>query len=450
MINKKKYFIFIILIISLNHCSFDKKSGIWKGYEKEVKRVGELEEQNESFKSKVKVFSTSDEFAKEVNAKEEMSLKEPAKNIAWAMPGLNLQNSLGNLALGGFQNKFLSDKVGKNKFALLQKIQSPLFYENNLVLSDDKGTLYKINRKGQKYWKVNIYGKIYKKLHKNLTFAIYNKTIYVADNIGFIYGVNFDNGNIIWKKNFGVPFKSRIKIFNDKIYIIDQDNRMLSLNIKDGSKVWDIPTLRTFIKSQDLLGLAVTKNGDLVFLNTTGDVLKVNSTNGRIYWSINSLTSLSAFVTDFFNSSDIVINENNAIFSSGKSTFSLNLQTGYVNWIAKLRSNNIPIIDKDNVFLVTNEGFYVNLNKKNGKIIWSTNILNSIKKKHRSTRISGFVMGSDKIIATTLNGYLIVCSAINGKVEYIKKISDSINSNPIIANNELYILTTSSKVLGFK
>ena len=59
-------------------------------------------------------------------------------------------------------------------------------------------------------------------------------------------------------------------------------------------------------------------------------------------------------------------------------------------------------------------------------------------------------MGSGKIYITTLNGYLIICSATNGIVEYNKKIAKSINTAPIISNGELYILTSSSKILGFK
>ena len=57
-------------------------------------------------------------------------------------------------------------------------------------------------------------------------------------------------------------------------------------------------------------------------------------------------------------------------------------------------------------------------------------------------------MGSGKIYAVTLNGYLIVSSASSGKVEFFKKIGDSINSAPIINNGKLYILTKKSRIFG--
>ena len=58
-------------------------------------------------------------------------------------------------------------------------------------------------------------------------------------------------------------------------------------------------------------------------------------------------------------------------------------------------------------------------------------------------------MGSGKVYVTTLNGFIIVCSATLGKVEYFKKIGDAIISSPIINNDSLYILTEKSRILGF-
>ena len=252
------------------------------------------------------------------------------------------------------------------------------------------------------------------------------------------------------EKNFAIPFKSNIKVVGNRIFIVDQDNRILCLNIKNGSKVWDVNTIKTFIKSQDLLSLAISKKGSVIVINSAGDVMKVNADTGRIYWSMNSLDSLSAYNADFFQSSDIVINNDDIIFSNTSSTYSVNINNGYINWKAKLKSSNVPIIDGDNVFLITNRGYFINLDRKTGKIIWSTNTLKILKKKRQSTNISGFVLGSGKVYITTTNGYLIICSATTGRNEYHLKIADSIDSTPIISNGELYILTRNSRILGFK
>jgi len=448
MINVIKYLVLFPLVFLLNHCSFDHKTGIWKGYEQEIKRVAKLEKENRIIKSKI--FASSDEFSKEIASKKSVKLNTPQNYDAWTMANLNLQNSLGNLYLEGTRKKFLKKRVGKNKIDMMQKISPPLFFKNYIILSDDNGSIFKINKKGRKVWKVNIYKKIYKKLYKNLTFALYEDNIYVADNIGFVYLVNFITGEVVWKKNFGIPFKSRIKVYDNKIFIVDQDNRMLCLDSKDGSIIWDILTIKTFIKSIDLLGLAISEKGYLIFSNSAGDVIKANISNGGVQWSMNSLISKSTFDSDFFKTSDIVIDKEVVIFSNISSTFSLNLDSGYANWISKITSSHTPIIDGNNIFLITDNGYFVNLDKRNGKILWSTNIFKVLKKKLQKTYISGFILGSDKIYITTLNGYLITCSALTGKVENKKRIASSINSAPIIINGELYVLTAKSRILGFR
>ena len=99
--------------------------------------------------------------------------------------------------------------------------------------------------------------------------------------------------------------------------------------------------------------------------------------------------------------------------------------------------------------MITDNGYFVVINKDSGKIISSTNILKILKKRIQKTKISGFIMGSEKFYAVTLNGYLIVSSAITGKVEYFKKIGDPITTSPIINNGKLYILTKNSRIFGF-
>ena len=450
MINKKNLIFFLIFIL-LNNCSFDKKSGIWKGGAKEKRRISELEKKQKEIIDVEKIYSSSENIIlKEKSLIKNIKLSQPNKNLSWEMTGLNNQNFLGNIYLTGIGNLFLKKKIGKSKF-FNSNITTPILsFENKLIISDDGGTIYNINESGSIKWKKNIYAKIYKKIYKNLTFSIYKNTIYVSDNVGFVYSLDFDTGEVIWIKNYGVPIKSKLKIFNDKIFLIDQDNRIFSLKTKDGSKIWDIRSISSFIKSQNLLSLAVTKEGDLVAINSSADLFRINGNSGEILWAINTSRSLYADATDFFKSSDIVIDDNEIIFSSGTSIYSYDLNKGSINWENEISSINIPIINKENIFIVSENGYFSILEKNTGKLISTTNILKILKEKKRETKITGFILGSDKIYSLTSNGYLIVSSAVSGKVEYSKKIGKKITSSPIINNGTLYILTENSKIFGFK
>ena len=287
--NKKIYLKFFFLIFFLSNCSFDSKTGIWSGSESEKKRVSDIEKEQQSIIEVIKIYKSHVLYEEEIVSKKSVKLTKPKKNLSWKMPGLNLQNFSGNNYLPGIEKIFLKKKIGKNKFSL-----------------------------------------------SKLTFTSHGESIYVADNIGFVYSINIDNGEIRWIKNHGIPFKSNIKIFDNKIILINQDNRVISFDTKSGDKVWDIRAIASFIKSQNFLGSAISKNGDLIVLNSSGDLIKVNATNGSIYWSLSTTESMLVHDTDFFRSSDVVLDKNNIIFSTANYTYSFNFDSGYINWKKKI------------------------------------------------------------------------------------------------------------------
>ena len=447
--NKKKNLIFFLIFILLVNCSFDNKTGIWSGSKKEKRRISELEKEQKQTKVVDYIYSSKSVYSKEISLTKKISISNPRKNLSWKMSSLNQQNFLGNIYLSGIDNIFLKKKIVKNKFPMSKIISSPLVFENNIIFSDNSGTIFNINQNGEINWKKNIYKKIYKKVYKNLVFSIYQNNIYVADNIGFIYSIGLNNGKLVWIKNHGIPIKSNIKIYKNKIFLINQDNRILCFNTKNGSKIWDIRSVPSFIKLQNFLSSAISKQGDVIAINSSGDLLKVNANNGKIAWSLNTLQSTLAHATDFFKSSEIVIIDDNIIVSSKSSLFSYNLNTGYTNWKQEVSSIGAPIIDGKNIFILTDNGYFVIIDKDTGIIISSTNILKILKKKKQETKITGFIMGSGKIYSVTSNGYLIVSSPVSGKVEYFKKIGDPVTSTPIINNGKLYILTKNSRIYGF-
>ena len=446
--SKKKNVIFFLVLILLANCSFDTKTGIWSGAEDEMKRIIELEKEQVKNKNIKKIYSSKNIYYIEKILTDKITLSQPKKNLSWKMPGLNNQNFLGNIYLSSVDNKFLKKKIGKNKLSLSKITTPPLIYKNNIFLSDDKGTIFSVDEYGDIIWKKNIYKKIYKKIYKNLTFTIYEDNIYVADNVGFIYAIASDSGKLIWIKNHGVPLKSKIKIFDNQIFLINQDNRLISFSTKSGSIIWNIRSSSSFIKSQNFLSLALSEQGDVIASTSSGDLLKVNSINGNVDWSLNTL-GISSEATDFFKSSDIVIINERIIFSNHQAIFSYDLNNGYMNWRTKVSSIAAPIVDGKNIFFVTEYGYFVIISLDTGEIISSTNILTILKKNKQSTRITGFIMGSGKIYSVTQNGYLIVSSSTSGKVENYKKIGSPITSSPIINNGKLFIYTEKSRILGF-
>ena len=447
MSKKIKYLSFFLLIILLAGCSFNK-SKIWTGSEKEKEKISAIEAEQRKVEKIIVYSSKIATDLEEITPIKSVNLSTPQKNSSWLVSGYNLQNYKGNLYLDQTSNKFLKKKVGKNKFEISKISASPLFFNDNIFFSDDTGTIFRVNLRGKLNWKKNIYKKVFKKIYKNLSLAISKDKIFVSDNIGFIYSIDVDTGKILWIKNHGIPLKSRIKVFNEKLYLINQDNRLICLDTNTGNIIWDVRSVSSFIKSQNFLSLAISKDENLFMLTSSGDLMKLSANSGRLHWTINT-SSVSTTESDFFKSSDIVVTDTDIILFAESKIYSFKNSNGYLNWEKNIDSTSTPIIDSNYVFVVSDNGFFVCMDKISGQIIFSTNILKILKKRKQKTLITGFVLGSNKIYSTTMNGFLITSSAITGEVENFRKIGDSITSAPIISNGSLYILTNNSKILGF-
>ena len=178
--------IFFLTFILLTNCSLDNKTGIWKEENKSVKKT-----EKEDLGPKFQIFSSSKHNIKEVTFNKKVNLKKPIKNVSWSMSDLNLQSNLGNLYLSGINKKFLKKQAGKNKFNVAKVLSSPIVIDDAIIVSNNSGTIYKIDKRGKIRWKINIYKKINKKFYKSLSYIFYKGNIFISDNLGFIYVVLF-------------------------------------------------------------------------------------------------------------------------------------------------------------------------------------------------------------------------------------------------------------------
>ena len=154
---------------------------------------------------------------------------------------------------------------------------------------------------------------------------------------------------------------------------------------------------------------------------------------------------------DLFYSSPLVQAGNEIILSSYLSTFSMDVINGAVNWEFPFSSNLTPLVTDNYVFFTSKEGFLLNLERKTGKIIWSRNIFDKLKKlKHKKTGdITSVLFLSNQIFLTTENGYFLFLDYQNGKIINYSKVAKGFFSKPIISNGKILIIDNKIRILQF-
>ena len=111
----------------------------------------------------------------------------------------------------------------------------------------------------------------------------------IADNLGNIHALNIANLDIIWKKNFGVPFKSNLKVHNNNLYLINSNSKIYSINTDNGKLNWSFETASRDLKDNKSYQIAII-NDDLVFTNDNAEIycldLKKIISNGLLFFRL--------------------------------------------------------------------------------------------------------------------------------------------------------------------
>ena len=278
----------VLLFLLFNNCSFDNKSGFWTNYE-EIKP--------EEIKL-IKLTKDKNTIKEEFNPNLQITLKEKTlSNQNWLFSDINLFNLIPHMSFNGKVKKFSKFKFKKTA---RRNIQEPYLIISNdfTIFYDNNGSIFKFNKNSKLQWKTKIYNKKERNKIFNISLAVSNKILFMADNLGKYYAVNIDTGKIIWEKQINATFNSQLKIINNKILLIDTNNSLWCFSVKDGSKLWNFKTQTVLIKTFKKLSLIIHKDS-LIFVNSIGDVFKIDLETGSLIWQIPTQNTLVRNEIDF-------------------------------------------------------------------------------------------------------------------------------------------------------
>ena len=445
MNNVKSKFSFLLIFL-LYSCSFGLGGDVWNDLS------DELEKAKARKNSKI-IFSTQKRLSEEIQNTKKITV-EPAKlNKNWTEKNFSSNNYVPHLLYKNKKNLiFKSKKIGINKFDILNEDFEPLIENEVVYFYDPSGTVFSFSLKKKKInWKFNFYKKRFKNKAKKLSIKISSNSLIVADNFGYLYSIKKDIGKIIWAKGFGVPFKSDIKIDDDNIFLINQDNKFYVISKINGKQKLDLETFPSFLKSDTNTRICLDKDKKNVYFVTSGaEIYSLNYKNKNLNWLFNLTNTNLDQQVDLFFSSPLIMKDNEIILSSSLSTFSMNALSGTLNWEVPFSSPILPIVLNDYVFLSSSKGFVVNLNKKTGEVIWSRNIFSKIKKLkfEKTGDVSSILFLSNTIFVTTENGYVIFLDFQNGKILNYSKIADGFFSKPVVFDQKILIIDNKMRLLN--
>ncbi len=436
-----KHLYFIIILFFLNNCSFDNKTGIWKGSE-QITKNNKDKNQNLEF-----IFKKQNQNIKEKELSPEQNLKldSPSLFSTWNQSFQNKYNNINNVSFLNQGNYKKYSKVSKTKIN-----KNILISKDNLFFSDYKGNIgvFSFNQ-NQLIYKYNFYKKKIKKANKNIKLIIINDNIVAADNFGYIYSLNYKKNKLNWAKNFLVPFRSNLKIIDGILFLSDEKNKIILIDIKNGKKIDEFYTQPSKTVSKFESNLAIDNKNNLLFLSTNGSLYSLNLINQK---KINWIQNFKPESEIIFNGNPITVDSDKILVSSNNNISLLNVN-GTRIWNLNIKSNISPIISGNTIFTVNNDNYLLLIDKNTGEIIYSKNIYLIIEKdfkknfKKRIKTIKYIYLIDNKLLLISNNSYFIEMSLENIiGTNSIKKNPFEISSNIIFLQNEMVFISDSKKI----
>ena len=396
---------------------------------------------------------------RDIVAKKNIEIKNPLKNNMWLETNFSPGNNIENIY---YRNEnqliFKSSKLTKstNEYSKFS-YNSPLVFNGNVASFDHRGTIfiYSIDEK-KKLLEYNFYKKKFKKYKKEIFLIIKNNILYAADNLGYVYAIDINSNNLLWAKNFGIPFRSNLKIFNENLFLANQDNIIYSVNIKTGVKNWQFATNNSFLNADFKNNIIIDSNYNLLFLNTSGELYSINTQSRNINWLMNFTKSSSVEKKDVFKSVPLVASKKNVIVTTDKLLASFDLSVESKLWEKYLSTKIKPTITKDNLFVLSKKEYLICLDNNTGDIIWSKSLIKQISSKNKKLNMNkigeivNLSIADNSILLFSSQGYILFFDFKTGDLKNIIKIKRStINSDPVFSNGYIYFFNQKGKLIKY-
>ncbi len=276
--------------------------------------------------------------------------------------------------------------------------------------------------------------------------------IFYTNGFGELYALDPYNGNILWKKDLGIPIRSAPIANNSAVFVLNIDNQIQSFDIQSGDLIWDYNWFSDsagFIQSSSM---ALNKN-TIIVPYRSGEIFVFNASNGRRIWADsinrknikNSLSQIKDIVA-----SPVISNEYIVTVGSNGRVIANNIENGFRIWELAISSSLTPLLIGDYIFLLGNDNklFAITLDK--GEIVWMKDLVQEYEFKKNESFVS-MLMINNKIHFFSSHGSHLMVSPENGEISNIEnnKFSD-MSIPPIVVNNNLYVISDNGELTSYR
>lgn len=403
----------------------------------------------------------------------EISLPPPYVNRSWSQPEGEADHTLHHLEASGPLEVVWRKKVGAGASRKTRITAQPIYADNRIFVYDAEARVIAVDPEtGRRIWRKDL--AVAEELDRgwnwrpdrlisrpdpaDLAFggglAFEDGRVFAVTGQGIVYALDAETGDEIWRFEMGETSRTAPTAYRGSVLVLTNRNRIFALNAADGTIRWDFQALEETTRILAPTSPAVAD--DVVAAPfSSGEIVALRLQNGRAVWSeslsrTSRMTALSD-LNDVAGSPVIDRGRVYAIAHSGRMV-SIDLRSGQTVWEASISSVQTPWVAGDYIYVVTTGAELVCLSRRDGAIVWVSQLREFRNQKKRKGRIvwSRPLLLSDRLVLTSSRGRMLMVSPTTGEILSERKVLDGSFVPPIVANETLYILSDEGKLAALR
>lgn len=382
-------------------------------------------------------------------------LPEPYVNTDWSQPGGSAAHAMYHLSLSANPRRVWSADLGEGSGDVAQLLAEPIVVGDTVYTMDARSLVSAFSASsGSRLWQVDLEVEDEDDGFFGGGISADNGQVYVATGFARVFALDAASGETIWIHKAPSPVRGAPVVSDNRVFVVTLDNQLLVLNTETGERLWNHVGVQ---EQAGLLGSAspaVARN-TVVVPYSSGEVLALLTDDGRQVWSENlAATRRLDPLADIAQVRGLPVIDRDmviAISHAGR-MLAVDLRQGVRAWQAEIGGVNMPWAAGDFIYLVTNDGQVVCLQRADGRIKWVTPLprFADPEEQEEPIRWRGPVLAGDRLILAGSHGEVISVSPYDGKPLGAISLGDGAAVAPVVANNSLYLVTNGGELVAMR
>ncbi|WP_273688750.1 PQQ-binding-like beta-propeller repeat protein [Ketogulonicigenium vulgare] len=379
-------------------------------------------------------------------------------NTAWTHRGGSATHQIGHLALGSNLQSGFVTSIGAGNDRRTRIAAEPVIDGGRIFTMDARARVTALTLQGAEIWRRDVTrAGVSSEAASGGGLAVGGGRLFVTTGFGRLLALSAESGAVLWEQDTDAPGGSSPTVSGNTLYVMGRDGRARAFDAATGLQRWAV--IGNGSDAGYIGGAGAAISGDtVVFPFSSSEVMGLFPGGGATRWTnfvagARPGDAAGAFLTDI--AGDPVISGGRVFVGNVSGRIAaLNLQNGDELWAVREGAVGRLALVGEALFFVNDQNQLVRRDSRGGALVWRQELplYQTRRWGGRNTRFVHFgpVIAGGRVIIASSDGMLRQFDATSGALLSEVELASPAATQPIVAQQVLYLVTEDGNLRAFQ